>query len=140
LFTNDRIVSIIDDEIDITDLYHDALRRIDGISVITFNDPVKALEHFTTNKKEYVLVLSDYRMPSINGLDLLRKVKSLNPNVRTVLMSAFDVESDHLLKKYLIEEIINTFIQKPITIFALCNEVNNQIHAHELLLTGNKKQ
>ena len=140
MFTNDRIVSIIDDEIDITDLFHDALRRIDGISVITFNDPVKALEHFTTNKKEYVLVFSDYRMPSINGLDLLRKVKSLNPNVRTVLMSAFDVESDHLLKKYLIEEIINTFIQKPITILALCNEINNQIHAYELLLTGNKKQ
>ncbi len=135
---NDRIVSIVDDEIDITDLFHDALCRIDGLTVITFNDSVKALEHFTMNKKGYVLVLSDYRMPSINGLDLLRKVKTLNPKVRTMLMSAFDVGGDDLLKKYLIEEIINTFIQKPITIFALCNEVNSQIHAYGLALRGNK--
>lgn len=140
MFTNDRIVSIVDDEIDITDLFRDALCRIKGLSVITFNHAEKALEHFTKNKKEYVMVLSDYRMPSISGLDLLRKVKSLNPRVRTVLMSAFDVGGDDLLRKYLIEEIINTFIQKPITIFALCNEVNNQIGAYEALSTGSKDQ
>lgn len=135
---NDRIVSIVDDEIDITNLFHDALCKMDGLTVVTFNDSVKALEHFTMNKKGYLLVLSDYRMSSINGLDLLRKVKALSPNVRTVLMSAFDVDGDDLLKKYLIEEIINAFIQKPITIFALCNEVNSQIHAYRLALTGNK--
>lgn len=139
MFTNDRIVSIVD-EADITDLFGDALCRINGLSIITFNDPVKALEHFTKNKKEYVLVLSDYRMPSINGPELLRKVKSLNSRVRTVLMTTFYVGGDDLLKEYLIEEIINTFIQKPITIFALCNEVNNQIHAYELLSTGSKDQ
>lgn len=41
--TNDRIVSIIDDELDITELFRDAiLGNIDGISVVTFNDPVLA--------------------------------------------------------------------------------------------------
>jgi YesN/AraC family two-component response regulator len=69
-------------------------------------------------------------MPDLNGLDLLRKIKTLNPNVRTVLMSAFDVDGDDLLKKYLIEEIINNFIQKPITILRLCEEINNQILAY----------
>ena len=121
----------MDDEIDVTLLFRDALCRIDGLSVITFNDSIEALKHFTINKKRYVLVLSDYRMPGLNGLDLLRKVKALNHSVRTVLMSAFDVESDDILQKYLIEEIINQFIQKPITIFALCNEINNQLRAHE---------
>lgn len=65
-----KILSIVDDEIDITQLFHDALCRIDGFSVITFNDSLEALKHFTINKKQYVLVLSDYRMPSLNGLDL----------------------------------------------------------------------
>ena len=127
---NNKILSIVDDEIDITLLFRDALCRIDGLTVITFNDSIEALKHFTANKKQYVLVLSDYRMPSLNGLDLLRKVKALNPSVRTVLMSAFDVEGDDILRKYLIEEIINQFIQKPITIFALCNEINDQLRAH----------
>ena len=50
--TNNKIVSIVDDEIDITGLFHDALRsKITDISVVSFNDPVIALEHFIDNKK-----------------------------------------------------------------------------------------
>lgn len=127
----------MDDEADITTLFHEALRNIQAVSILTFNDPVRALEHFTKNKKEYVLVLSDYKMPDLNGLDLLRKSKAIKPNVRTLLMSAFDVGHDHLLQKYLIEEIINEFIQKPITISHLCNKVNNQLQAYELASNGN---
>jgi two-component SAPR family response regulator len=70
-------------------------------------------------------------MPGLNGLNLLKKVKTLNPRVRTVLMSAFDVESEKILQKYLLKEIINQFIQKPITIYALCNAINDQLRAHE---------
>jgi hypothetical protein len=45
--SNDRIVSIIDDELDITELFRDAIcGSIDGILVVTFNDPVLALEHY----------------------------------------------------------------------------------------------
>jgi len=56
LFEN-RIVSIVDDEIDTTELLHDALcGNIDGISVVSFNDPAIALEHFIDNKENYALV------------------------------------------------------------------------------------
>ena len=61
--TDDRNVSIIDDELDITQLFRDAIcGNIDRISVATFKDHVRALEHFTKNKKEYALVISDLRM------------------------------------------------------------------------------
>ena len=130
--SNNRIVSIVDDDMDINQLFHDALCKISGVSVFAFNDSIKALEHFTSKKEEYIIVLSDYRMPSFKGLDLLRKVKTLSPRVRTVLMSAYDVGGDDLLLKYMIEEIINTFIQKPVTIYHLCEEVNRQIHAYQL--------
>jgi CheY-like chemotaxis protein len=119
---------------DTTDLFRDALCRIPGLTVIAFNDPTEALKHFTINQEEYVLVISDYKMPVLNGLDLLRKVKTLNPNVRTMLMSAFDVDGDHLLQKYLIEEIIDKFIQKPTTILSLCNEVQSQVSAYGICL------
>lgn len=63
--TNNLIVSIVDDELDITELFRDAIcDSIDGISVFTFNDPIIALEHFADNKKDYALVISDLRMPS----------------------------------------------------------------------------
>ena len=40
------------------------------------------------------MVLTDLRMPSLNGLELLKKVKKLNPNVRTILISPYEVEND----------------------------------------------
>ena len=89
--SNSQIVSIVDDELDITELLREAIcDSIDGISVVTFNDPVDALEHFANNKKDYVLVISDLRMPSLNGLELLKRIKGSSPNVRTILMSSFD--------------------------------------------------
>lgn len=129
---SNNIIGIVDDEIDITDLFRDALCRISGVLVFTFNDPLKALQHFTINKERYLLILSDFRMPGLNGLELLMKVKTLNPHVRTILMSAFEVESDPIFHKYLKDDVINTFFQKPIPISHLCNEVNNQIHAYQL--------
>ena len=128
-----RLVAIIEDEINITELFHDALcSKIDGISVVSFNDPVNALEYFTANKKTYALVISDLRMPGMNGLELLKKVKKLNPKVRTILISAYKVENDPVFRGYVKEGILDLFIHKPITIECLCKEVNIQIQAYQV--------
>jgi DNA-binding NtrC family response regulator len=71
----DRLVAIVDDDLDITELFHDALKLISGIVVFKFTDPVIALEHITLNIDKYVLIISDLRMPNVNGLELLNKVK-----------------------------------------------------------------
>ena len=50
--TNSNIVSIIDDEIDITALFKDALlTKMDGVLVLSFNDPASALDHYKKNKE-----------------------------------------------------------------------------------------
>jgi len=63
-------------------------------SVYALNDPVAALKYFTENESNYVLLISDLRMPSLNGLELLKKVKVSNPKVRTILMSAYNFDED----------------------------------------------
>lgn len=131
--TNNRIVSIVDDELDITQLYQDAIYgKIDGISVVCFNNPVTALEHFIENKKDYALVISDLRMPKLNGLDLLEKVKMLNSNVRTILVSAYEVKEDEVFQKFTKEGIIDLFIEKPIPIDRLRQKVREQVQAYKL--------
>jgi YesN/AraC family two-component response regulator len=47
------------------------------------------VEHFKLNQSMYSLVISDLRMPVINGIQLLKTAKDLNPQVRTVLMTVF---------------------------------------------------
>jgi CheY-like chemotaxis protein len=41
-------------------------------------------------KKTYSLILSDIRMPVLNGYDLVKEMKAIDPKVRAILMSAFE--------------------------------------------------
>jgi len=126
--SNNRIVSVVDDDIYIAKLFHEALsENIDGISVFSFTDPVKAFEHFTEYKENYVLVIADLRMPGLNGLELLKKVKTSNPIVRTILMSAYTFQEDILFLKYMEEGIINSTIDKPVTMNRLYQTVKDQL-------------
>ena len=111
------------------------MRRLPGLSIFTFTDPTIALEHFKINKGFYVLVISDLRIPVINGFQLLKTVKDLNPQVRTILMTAFDVD-DELFSAYRKTEIINGFAQKPIKLETLIQEVSGQVHSYEMLKVG----
>jgi DNA-binding NtrC family response regulator len=126
-------VSIVDDDIYISKLFDDALREnINGISVFSFTDPVIAFEHFVNNKDNYVLVISDLRMPGLNGLELLKKVKTLNPKVRTILMSAYNFEEEELYQSYMIEEVINSTIEKPVTMNKLYQTVRDELNAYQV--------
>jgi two-component system response regulator (stage 0 sporulation protein F) len=127
--SNQGFVSIVDDELDITILFRDALRSVAGVSVFTFTDPELALEYFKTNSTAYVLVLTDFRMPGLDGMQLIKKIKELNPLVRTILMTAYEVD-DVVFKEYVKKEIINGFLQKPIRLDNM-REVNNQLRYFE---------
>jgi DNA-binding NtrC family response regulator len=130
--TNKRIVSIVDDDVYITQLFHEALsENIDGISVFSFTDPIMAFEHFLKNKENCALVISDLRMPGLNGLELLKKVKDSNPKVRTILMSAYNFEEEELYQSYMIQEVINSTIEKPVTMNRLYQTVRDELNAYQ---------
>ncbi len=130
--TNERIVSIVDDDFHTAQLFYEALsENIDDISLFSFTDPVKALEHFTENKEHYALVISDLRMPSLNGLELLKKVKTSNPKVRTILMSAYNFEEHILFFQYVEEGIIDSALDKPITMDRLFQTVGDELNAYQ---------
>jgi DNA-binding NtrC family response regulator len=133
--TSDRFACIVDDDIDITALFQDALcENFEGISIVSFNDPIIAFafEHFTANKENYALVISDLRMPGLNGLELLKKIKSSNPNVRTILMSVYNFDENELFQRYMKEGIIDSTIEKPVTINRLCQRVRDEFEVYQL--------
>jgi YesN/AraC family two-component response regulator len=74
-----------------------------------------ALEHIKNNKSDYALVISDFNMPNLNGIKLINNIKLVNPFIRTILMTAFEI-NDKLFQVLTKREIINGFLQKPIKI------------------------
>lgn len=124
------LVAIVDDELDIVNLFRDALIRIKGLSIFTFTDPLTAIEHIRMNKSKYAVVISDLRMPGINGMDLIYKIKKENPLIRTLLMTAFEVD-DKVFEDYTKNKIIDGFLQKPLKLSALESEVHKQIDIYE---------
>lgn len=63
-------------------------------------------------------------MPGLNGMELIKKTKELNPFVRTILMTAFEID-DNLFQEYTKKEIINAFLQKPIKLQELIKNYRN---------------
>lgn len=127
-----RLIAIVDDEPDILKLFQDFLSKIKGISIFTFTDPLMALEHVRMNKNEYILVISDLRMPSLDGLELVKVIKDLNPLVRTILMTAFATKDD-LFQDYARQEIINNFLLKPVLLADLYKQVTKELRIYHKL-------
>jgi DNA-binding NtrC family response regulator len=112
-------VSIVDDETDLAYLYKEALKHISGIFVFAFTDPESALEHFQLNHQNYRVVISDFRMPHINGIQLLEKIKCINPTVIRILISAFEIRDE--IFQYSI--CVDKFMQKPVAMKDMIDEV-----------------
>ena len=112
-------VAVVDDEDDLVQLYKDALSQIRGIKVFAFTDSNLALEHFNINHDNYFLVISDFRMSGMNGIELLDLIRKTDPRVKRFLISAFEVE-DFLVQNC---GCVDKFLQKPIKITELIREV-----------------
>jgi DNA-binding NtrC family response regulator len=72
--STNRIICIVDDDADITLLFHDILNSITDITVLPLTDPILALKHFRVNEHAYVLVISDFKMSGLNGMEFLKKI------------------------------------------------------------------
>jgi len=112
--SNNKSILVVDDEHDIVNLIKQALQR-NGLKVSPFTDPAMALEDFKVNCKTCNLILSDIRMPGINGYEFVKKAKEIDKQVKVVLMSAFEI-NDKEFRNLLPDIKVDGFLQKPFSI------------------------
>src|SRR5215210_3019996 len=93
-----------------------------GFSVDAFTNPQDALESFKSDAESYCLVLSDVRMPMLSGIQLSKKIKEINPDVKVVLMTAFEIRDNEFSKVFPSSQV-DGFVQKPIGIKDLTNKI-----------------
>ncbi len=112
---------VVDDDSDIAQVLKQGL-LINGFLVDVFTNPEEALQNFQSNSEDYCLMLSDIRMPGISGIKLTRKVKEINPNVKVILMTSFEIK-DNEFSKVFPSTHVDGFAQKPISIKDLTNKI-----------------
>ena len=112
---------VVDDDPDIAHVLKQGLLK-KRFLVSAFTRPEEALQNFHSNSKDYCLILSDIRMPELSGIQLARKVKEINPNVKVVLMTSFEIR-DNEFSKVFPSMHVDGFVQKPIGINDLTNKI-----------------
>jgi len=117
-------VLILDDDLEIVTLMKMGLQH-NSFNVFGFTDPSLALEHFRLNAANYGLVISDIRMPQMNGFEFIKKVKEIKPEIKVFLMTAFEI-NDIEFRRVLPSTRIDEFIQKPISI----ERLNTLVRTH----------
>ena len=118
-------ILIVDDEYDIIKVFKRGLEYM-GFRVSGFTEPASALEHFQINHEKYGLIISDFRMPGMNGFEFIKKIKEIKPEIKALLMTSFDItdaEFEWLLPKVKIEGLI----QKPISLANLFSIVSRYV-------------
>ena len=115
-------VIVVDDDPDLAQVFTVGL-LMNGFLVDAFTNPEEALQNLQSNSKDYYsLVLSDIRMPEMSGIQLARKVNEINPAIKVVLMTAYEIKDDKFSKvSHSVQ--VDGFIQKPISITDLTNKI-----------------
>jgi two-component system, OmpR family, response regulator ChvI len=118
-------ILIVDDEEDITKPLRLGLER-NGYAVDTYNDTREAVSNFRPGV--YDLVVSDIRMPGMDGFEFYREIKKIDAKARICFFTAFDVYWEEFHKK-LPELQLDCFIRKPMSISEFSAAVGRLIGA-----------
>jgi DNA-binding NtrC family response regulator len=116
---------VIDDERDILKLVQVTLNRY-GHNVDVFSEPVEALEHFRQHKSDYSLLLVDIRMPGMSGLEFATHAKQAAPDVKILLMTAFEI-SVHEINKGLQFVKVDDLLKKPFMLSKICEVIEKHL-------------
>ena len=81
-----RLIYVVDDERLLLDLAR-YLLEAEGFEVKTFRDPSQALQAYRRARRKPGLILTDYQMRSMNGLELTSAFRRLTPDVKVALLS-----------------------------------------------------
>lgn len=116
-------IMLIDDDPDISLVFGEQLRS-SGIIVDSFTNSEDALKHFINSHYCYYdLIVTDIRMPGLNGFELYHQIKAFEPHIRFLFITALDISEEII--SLLPELKISQFIIKPVDPIKLVNSVKH---------------
>ena len=106
-------ILLVDDEKDILDLFSEYLSS-NGFNTISFQNPIEAMNYFYQNVSNCSLVITDYKMPQMSGLDFIKKVreKDTDCKIKTIIISAYIKDNIPYDKSYV--KTVDKILEKPV--------------------------
>jgi PAS domain S-box-containing protein len=102
---------VVEDEVTLLEMMK-VLVEDKGYRVITAEDGLRAREIYRARGNEISLVVSDVGLPKMNGEQLFKELKNINPSVKVIIASGY-IDADQ--KSEIFRAGVKDFIQKPYT-------------------------
>jgi len=128
-FPNARVLIIEDDE-ETRSLLKDFFAE-EGFETDSISTGYDAFEILT--KKIFDLVITDIRMPGLTGLDILPRIKKIQPEVAIIVITAFGTEE---VPRKAFERGANACLEKPIHFQELRGLIHDVVIAKEKMVGG----
>jgi CheY-like chemotaxis protein len=118
-------VLLIDDDKDVLTVLKRSL-DIKGLNTQGFTNPLLGIEHFRNNAANYDIVVTDIRMPEMNGFEIARTVKKIRPDIKIAFITAFEINKSEF-EKVLPSTNVDAFITKPVTLSTFAETIKGLV-------------
>lgn len=128
-YENNKLIKVmvVDDEKDILRIIKRDLELTKEFQVEVFLNGNDALQSFKNHDKDYYdVIITDIRMPRMNGFELYRNIKEMNPNTKIAFITAFEINKDEFTK-VLPSIDVKDFINKPIDMNDLILKIKSML-------------
>jgi putative nucleotidyltransferase with HDIG domain len=126
---NDGIkILVVDDEPKICHLIKELLKR-EGYKTDTSLSGIEALQMM--KNYNYQMLLTDLKMPGIDGLELIRRAKRENPEIRTIMVTGYATVETAVQS---LRHGVDDYITKPFNIFELRKAVKRTLYSHQITM------
>ncbi len=120
-------IMVVDDEKDILRIIKRDLETTNEFQVEIFSTANEALTSFKNHEPGYYdIIITDIRMPRMNGFELYRNIKEASPNTKIAFITAFEINKDEFTK-VLPSIDVKDFIIKPIDMNDLIFKIKSML-------------
>ena len=118
----EETIFVVDDDADIRNLIKHVL-ELEGYEVISFSNPEQALDEFNRAAKRPEMIVTDYCMEPMNGIELIHRCREIQPGLKTIMISGMVDASDFDT----LPEKTDRFLSKPFKVSNLIQTLNDTL-------------
>lgn len=123
-----KVLLVDDEELQLLRLEGETKKFLSNAEFLIYNNPLKALEDKSINKVDIAFL--DIEMPGMNGIQLAKKLKAINPLIKIIFVTAYD---NYALEAYKLHA--SGYVTKPVSKEKIKEEIAELANVVELTPT-----